>query len=77
MIHRIAIDENFLGQGLSKVIIENVENYAKEQNIFSVKVDTNFDNYAMMKIFDKMGYHYCGEVYFRGSARRAYEKVLQ
>ncbi len=77
VIHRIAIDENFLGQGLSKVIIENVENYAKEQNIFSVKVDTNFDNYAMMKIFDKMGYHYCGEVYFRGSARRAYEKVLQ
>lgn len=77
VIHRIAIDENFLGQGLSKVIIEHVENYAKEQNIFSVKVDTNFDNHAMMKIFDRMGYQYCGEVYLRGNARRAYEKVLQ
>lgn len=76
VIHRIAIDENYLGQGLSGKIIENVENFAKENNIFSVKVDTNFDNIPMMKIFEKRGYQYCGEVYFRGSARRAYEKVL-
>ena len=77
VIHRIAIDENYLGQGLSGKIIENVENFAKEQNIYSVKVDTNFDNPAMMRIFEKHGYQYCGEVYFRGSARRAYEKVLK
>lgn len=77
VIHRIAIDENYLGQGLSGKIIENVEKLAKENNIFSVKVDTNFDNFAMMKIFEKRGYQYCGEVYFRGSARRAYEKVLK
>ncbi|SHJ51867.1 GNAT family N-acetyltransferase [Flavobacterium haoranii] len=77
VIHRIAIDENYLGQGLSGKIIENVEKLAKKNNIFSVKVDTNFDNIAMMKIFEKRGYQYCGEVYFRGSARRAYEKVLK
>ena len=77
VIHRIAIDENYLGQGLSGKIIENVEKLAKKNNIFSVKVDTNFDNFAMMKIFEKRGYQYCGEVYFRGSARRAYEKVLK
>lgn len=77
VIHRIAINENYLGKGLSGQIIENIENYAKNQNIFSVKVDTNFDNLAMMKIFEKRGYQYCGEVYFRGSARRAYEKVLK
>jgi hypothetical protein len=39
-------------------------------------VDTNFDNLPMLNIFEKLGYTYCGEVYFRGSARRAYEKVL-
>ena len=77
VIHRIAIDDNYLGRGLSGKIIENVENFAKENNIFSVKVDTNFDNIAMMKIFERRRYQYCGEVYFRGSARRAYEKVLK
>src|SRR5690606_33735614 len=56
VIHRIAIDENYLGTGLSGKIIEFVENIDTEQNIFSVKVDTNFDNLAMMKIFEKRGY---------------------
>jgi hypothetical protein len=30
----------------------------------------------MMAIFEKLGYAYCGEVHFRGSARKAYEKVF-
>ena len=77
VIHRIAIHENYLGQGLSGKLIESVEGFALSQKIYSVKVDTNFDNIAMMKIFEKRDYHYCGEVYFRGSARRAYEKVLK
>jgi hypothetical protein len=29
-----------------------------------------------MGIFEKLEYGYCGEVHFRGSARKAYEKVL-
>jgi GNAT superfamily N-acetyltransferase len=76
VVHRIAIAQSHLGQGLSGLILEFVEDYATDQNIFSVKVDTNFDNIAMMKIFEKYAYLYCGEVYFRGAPRRAYEKVL-
>jgi hypothetical protein len=30
----------------------------------------------MLKLFEKLGYQYCGEVYFRGSARKAFEKVI-
>ncbi|WP_338378542.1 GNAT family N-acetyltransferase [uncultured Flavobacterium sp.] len=76
VVHRIVIDTRYLGKGLSKVILKNIENHALNNNIKSIKVDTNFDNIPMMKIFDQMGYIYCGEVYFRGSPRRAYEKVL-
>ena len=32
---------------------------------FSIKVDTNFDNLAMLHILEKLDYQYCGEVYFR------------
>ena len=77
VVHRIAIAENHLGKNLSKVILENVENFAINNNIFSVKVDTNFDNFAMQKIFEKTGFVYCGEVHFRGSPRKAFEKVLK
>ena len=76
LYHRVAIAESHLGKGLAKLMITNIEKFALENNIKSIKADTNFDNAAMLSIFDKMGYEYCGEVYFRGSPRKAYEKVL-
>ncbi|NDP28373.1 MAG: GNAT family N-acetyltransferase [Flavobacterium sp.] len=77
VFHRVAIAENFLGNNLSKKIIEFIEYFARTMNIKSLKADTNHDNFAMMKIFEKSGFTFCGTVYFRGSPRRAYEKVLQ
>ncbi|MDO5615233.1 MAG: GNAT family N-acetyltransferase [Cruoricaptor ignavus] len=76
VIHRIAVSEKFLGKGLAKEIFRRIELYAKEQNINSIKVDTNYDNLPMLNILEKLGYAYCGEVFFRGSARKAFEKVL-
>ena len=77
VVHRVAIAHNHLGKGLAKKIMKFVEKFAVSHNIFSVKADTNFDNPAMMSVFEKLGYVYCGEVYFRGNARKAYEKVLR
>lgn len=75
VVHRVAVSEDYVGRGLAKRILGFVEDYAIDNHINSIKADTNFDNIAMMKTFEKLGYIYCGEVYFRGSARRAYEKV--
>ena len=74
--HRVAIAEEYLGKGFAKMMIENIHQYAIENSIYSIRADTNFDNHAMLKIFNDLGYNYCGEVYFRGSARRAFEKML-
>ncbi|PKB15856.1 GNAT family N-acetyltransferase [Flavobacterium sp. 5] len=76
VFHRVAISENYLGKGLSKKILDFIEEFALSNNIYSVKADTNFDNIAMLKIFEKSGYKYCGKVYFRGGERKAFEKVL-
>jgi len=76
VFHRVAIAENQLGKGLAKKLLYNIEEFALANEIYSIKADTNFDNQAMIAIFEKLDYHYCGQVYFRGSARRAYEKVL-
>lgn len=74
--HRVAISDKYLGQGLAQRMLKHVEEYAVDQNIHSVKADTNFDNAGMLRIFEKLGYAYCGEVTFRGSPRKAFEKVL-
>ena len=75
--HRVAISEEFLAKGMAKKMIKLIEQYALSKNIYSLKADTNHDNIPMMKIFEKLGYSFCGIVYIRKSPRRAYEKVLK
>ena len=76
VVHRVAISDDYLGKGLAQKIFLFTEDLAKGNNIFSIKVDTNFDNLPMLKILEKLGYTYCGEVTFRGSFRKAFEKTL-
>ena len=44
--------------------------------VTSFRVDTNYDNFYMLRIFDKLGFTYCGEVCYDSGLRRAYEKLL-
>jgi GNAT superfamily N-acetyltransferase len=76
VFHRLAISSTHLGKGLAKMIFQFIEDFAINNQIYSIKADTNSDNLAMLNIFDQLGYSYCGEVYFRGSPRKAFEKVL-
>lgn len=76
VFHRVAIATTHLGKGFAKVMFNYIEDYARSKNIYSIKADTNFDNLPMISIFEKTDYVYCGEVYFRGSPRKAFEKVL-
>lgn len=78
VIHRVATSNKVKvkGKGIATQLFRLIEDLAKEKCIFSIKVDTNFDNVPMLKIMDRLGYTYCGEVFFRGSARKAFEKVL-
>ncbi|CAD7815307.1 hypothetical protein CHRY9390_02951 [Chryseobacterium aquaeductus] len=76
VIHRVAVSEEFSGQGLVKKLFDYIEEFVKSENVASIKVDTNFDNPAMLKILETKGYVYCGEVYLAGGIRKAFEKVL-
>ncbi|QBZ99114.1 GNAT family N-acetyltransferase [Flavobacterium sangjuense] len=76
VVHRVAISDDYLGKGLAQKIFLFTEDLAIDNNFFSIKVDTNFDNIPMLKILEKLGYTYCGEVTFRGGVRKAFEKEL-
>ncbi len=76
VIHRVAASLHSKGMGIATHFFNYVAQLAKSKNVNSIKVDTNFDNLAMLRILQKLGYQYCGEVYFRGSARRAFEKLI-
>jgi len=74
--HRVAVAEKYLGRGLAQQLLKHIEEFALQHHIYSIRADTNFDNPGMLWLFEKLGYHYCGEVIFRGMPRKAFEKVL-
>jgi RimJ/RimL family protein N-acetyltransferase len=76
VFHRVAISQEHLGKGHAAAMFRCIERFAFNNGICSVKADTNFDNPAMLRLFEKLGYTYCGEVFFRGSPRKAFEKII-
>ncbi|MGE4513330.1 MAG: N-acetyltransferase family protein [Chryseobacterium sp.] len=76
VVHRVAVDEKFAGQGMVKKLFDHIEDFTRSHGIRSVKVDTNFDNIAMLKILESKSYTYCGEVFLAGGMRKAFEKII-
>lgn len=76
-IHRVATSELYKGKGIATTLFELIENLCKSKNTYSIKVDTNFDNKQMLRILEKLHYTYCGEIYFGGASRKAYQKILK
>lgn len=76
VVHRVATSNAVKGKGVATRLFELIEHLSRQHNVFSIKVDTNFDNKPMLRILDKLNYSYCGEVFFEGSPRKAFEKVL-
>lgn len=75
-VHRIAVSDEVKGKGVATLLMKKIETFSIQNSVFSIKIDTNFDNPAMLKILKNLGYQYCGEVYFHGAARKAFEKML-
>ena len=78
VIHRLAIDSNFKGLGLSSLIINYIEKMSLKKRIKSIKIDTHKDNISMIKLLEKNGFKYCGIIYLEDKSKRiAFEKTLK
>jgi len=75
-VHRVAASKWAKGKSIGIKLFQIIEQLCRDKKIYSIKLDTNFDNQPMLKILEKLQYTYCGEVYFRGGAREAFEKLL-
>lgn len=77
VLHRIATLSGARKKGYGRKIIEFAENYARENNFKSVRVDTHRENKSMQNLLNSMEYNYVGIVYLDGKRERfAYEKIL-
>lgn len=76
VVHRIAVSQDVQGRGVGARFLSEVENYASGKGINSFKIDTNFDNFAMLRLLEKCGFVYCGEVFYPRGQRKAFEKLI-
>lgn len=75
MVHRLAVADEAKQRGIAIEFMHRVEELSRSKGIKSFRVDTNFDNYYMLKVLAKLGFVYCGEVVYR-DPRQAFEKLL-
>src|SRR6478736_5911831 len=64
-IHRVATSNAAKGKGVATQLLQLLEPFCLERKVHSIKLDTNFDNPAMLKILNKLDYTYCGEIFSR------------
>jgi len=77
VIHRMAVDINYKGRGLSTIIIKNIERLCLDKGIHSIRVDTHKENISMQKMLSKNEFEYCGIIYLDDQSERiAFEKIL-
>jgi RimJ/RimL family protein N-acetyltransferase len=77
VIHRMAVDNNYKGLGLSSQIIKNTEQLCLNKGVHSIKVDTHEENLSMQKLLKKNKFQYCGIIYLEDKSKRiAFEKIL-
>ncbi len=78
VIHRIAIDSNHKGLGLSSVMLKKIEEMCVSRGIFSIKVDTHKENHVMQRLLQKNRFQYCGIIYLEDQSERiAFEKQIK
>ena len=79
VVHRLAVDPAFRGQGAAGALMQKAEEVAVERGITVLRVDTNTQNEATQRLFPKLGYVLAGEITlgFRPGLRfLCYEKRL-
>lgn len=60
-LHRIAVNQNFLGQGIGKLIYKEAETKIKQMGYQTAIVDTYTQNIKMCSLIKAVGYEQVGE----------------
>ncbi|MGC6430345.1 MAG: GNAT family N-acetyltransferase [Jejuia sp.] len=78
-IHRLAVHPNYQGNGYAQQLLSFGEDYARNNNFKSVRLDTFSQNKRNQKFYELRGYKKLGDIYFPKQSEypfHCYELVL-
>lgn len=81
VIHALAIDPNWQGQGYGSVFLGYCEAFARQNGYGSIRLDVFGGNPTARRLYERHGYEYCGQVQFAfkpagHQGYSCYEKIL-
>ncbi|UBZ08047.1 GNAT family N-acetyltransferase [Salegentibacter mishustinae] len=63
-VHRLATHPEFWGKGYARRMMDFAEEFAKNKNFISIRLDTFSKNIRNQKFYEARGYKKLGDVYF-------------
>lgn len=76
VIHRLCVHPKVQGQGIGRRVVELAEAIIREKGYTHIRLDAFSMNPYALKLYEKLGYRYAGEVYFRKGKFYLMEKTL-
>lgn len=73
VLHRLAVATEALGRGVAAEFLRRSVALARQRGFRSFRADTNFDNAAMLRLFQRQGFIRCGEIRYAGDPRIAFQ----
>lgn len=76
VIHRLCIAPSFQSRGMAKSMVRFAEDFARENNFKSIRLDAFKQNPVSLSLYRKLGYEERGTVTFRKGDFFVFEKEL-
>lgn len=73
VVHRMAFSAGERSKGASREAFALIKQFCSDNNVASIRVDTQDENKVMQHILKREGFEYCGLIQFDGGPKLAYE----
>jgi len=76
VLHRLCLNIQYQNRGFGTKIMLYIENYLKNNSIYSIRLDAFSKNPIALKLYNKLGYKKVGEANWRKGLFILFEKIL-
>lgn len=72
VVHRLAVDPDHQGKGIARKLMDHAENYARQNQYDSIRLDTFSQNPRNQRFYNNRGYTDLGSVYLKYKKEHPY-----
>ena len=76
VVHRLCVRCGYTKAGIAMALMDYASRMAREKGYTGFRIDTHRGNVRMLSMLEKLGFMYCGVIYYDSGERLAYDLKL-